>query len=167
MRGRWMFLSLLPFLWHSPLTLAAMVGEIAPAFSLPSLHGEAIALGRFEGKITLVNFWASWCVPCRDELPALQTLYEKYRDQDFEIIGINIDKQKRNAQTSVERYGLSYTILLDPDSTIIRRYKGQSMPSSYLMDGQGVIREVFRGFSRQKFSKMDTAIKQLLNVPTQ
>jgi len=91
--------------------LATTVGEKAPDFRLPRLTGEEVALASFQGKVTLVNFWASWCVPCRDELPALQKIYDKYRDRPFEIVGINLDKQRKNAHTSVERYGLNFTVL--------------------------------------------------------
>jgi peroxiredoxin len=129
------------------------------------LTGEEVALASFQGKVTLVNFWASWCVPCRDELPALQKIYDKYRDRPFEIVGINLDKQRKNAHTSVERYGLNFTVLHDPNSTVIRRYQGKAMPCSYLIDQNGVIREVFNGFSTKKQARMETAIEQLLTPP--
>jgi peroxiredoxin len=146
-------------------SLATTVGEKAPDFRLPRLTGEEVALASFQGKVTLVNFWASWCVPCRDELPALQKIYDKYRDRPFEIVGINLDKQRKNAHTSVERYGLNFTVLHDPNSTVIRRYQGKAMPCSYLIDQNGVIREVFNGFSTKKQARMETAIEQLLTPP--
>jgi peroxiredoxin len=142
--------------------LANTVGEKAPDFRLPQLTGEAVALSTFQGKVTLVNFWASWCVPCRDELPVLQEIYEKYRGRAFEIVGVNLDEKQKNARLYVERYGLNFTVLHDPNATVVRLYQGQAMPCSYLLDPDGIIREVFNGFSAKKRLQMETAIEQLL-----
>jgi peroxiredoxin len=159
-KGMWIIGLLLCFTWTG--SLASTVGEKAPDFRLPQLTGEEVELASFHGKVTLVNFWASWCAPCRDELPALQKIYDKYRGRSFEIVGINLDKKQQNARTSVKRYGLNFTVLHDPNSTVVRLYKGQAMPCSYLLDQDGVIREVFNGFSAKKQIQMEKAIEQLL-----
>ena len=159
-KGMWIIGLLLCLTWTG--SLASTVGEKAPDFRLPQLTGEEVELASFQGKVTLINFWASWCAPCRDELPALQKIYDKYRERSFEIVGINLDKKQQNAQTSVKRYGLNFTVLHDPNSTVVRLYKGQAMPCSYLLDQDGVIREVFNGFSAKKQVQMEKAIEQLL-----
>lgn len=142
---------------------AATIGEQAPDFRLPSLSEQETGLEDFKGEVVLINFWASWCGPCQEELPELQLLHQKYQERGFRVIGINIDKKKQNAQKFVERFRLSYPILLDPDSSVIRQYRGHSMPISYLIDRKGTVRAVFFGFNRKKLPQMEKSIVGLLD----
>ncbi|MFZ5875082.1 MAG: TlpA disulfide reductase family protein [Nitrospirota bacterium] len=146
---------------------AATVGEEAPGFSLPTLSGETVTLDGLKGKVLLLNFWASWCTPCQEELPEFQKFHQKYHDRGFSVVGINIDKKQANAAKYVERFGLSFPVVLDPDSETIRSYRGRSMPISYLVDRHGVIRQVFFGFNPKKLPGMETAIKETLDATAQ
>jgi peroxiredoxin len=145
---------------------AAAVGEQAPGFSLPTLSGETVSLDSLKGKVLLLNFWASWCTPCQEELPEFQKFQEKYQDRGFTVVGINIDKKQANAAKYVQRFGLSFPVVLDPDSETIRNYRGRSMPISYLVDQNGVIRQVFFGFNPKKLAGMELAIQEALDATT-
>jgi len=160
-KGGFAILALLCFL--SSTAWPATVGDAAPNFFLPAPQGEKVSLEEFKGKVVLINFWASWCAPCQEELPELQKIYQKYQDRGFEVIGINIDKKQANAERLIQRFDLTFPIALDPDSSTIREYKGRSMPMSYLIDRQGVIRELFFGFNRKKLSGMETSIVEALD----
>lgn len=141
----------------------ATIGDPAPNFSLPALSGQATSLDEFKGKVVLLNFWASWCTPCQEELPELQKIYQKYRERGFEVLGVNIDKKQANAEKFVQRLGLSFPVVLDPESATIRAYRGRSMPISYLVDRQGTIRRLFFGFNRNKLPDMEAGIVEALD----
>jgi peroxiredoxin len=142
---------------------AATVGEEAPNFSLPTLSGDTITLDGLKGKVLLLNFWASWCTPCQEELPELQKIHQKYHERGFDVVGINIDKQQANAAKFVQRFGLTFPVLLDPESSTIQEYRGNAMPISYLLDQQGRVRHVFFGYNPAKLAGMETAIAEALN----
>jgi peroxiredoxin len=146
---------------------AAAIGDHAPSFTLPTLSGETVSLEAFKGKVLLLNFWASWCTPCQEELPEFQKIHQQYQDRGFSVVGINIDKKQAKAAKFVDRFGLTFPVVLDPDSATIREYKGRSMPISYLVDQQGVIRQVFFGFNPKKLSGIETAIKEALDAPVE
>ncbi|WDT76921.1 MAG: TlpA disulfide reductase family protein [Candidatus Manganitrophus sp.] len=141
----------------------ASIGDAAPGFSLPAPQEGKVSLEEFKGKVVLINFWASWCTPCQEELPELQKIYQKYQERGFEVIGINIDKKQVNAEKLIQRFNLTFPVGLDPESSTIREYKGRSMPMSYLIDRQGAIRELFFGFNRKKLAGMEKSIVEALD----
>jgi peroxiredoxin len=142
---------------------AATIGDQAPDFHLPSLSGQDVGLEAFKGDVVLLNFWASWCEPCQEELPAFQAFHQGYYDRGFQVVGINVDKKRQNAQKFVDLFHLSFTVLLDPASETIRQYRGRSMPISYLIDRKGQVREVIFGFSRKKLPQIEKSIVRLLD----
>ncbi|MFQ5589443.1 MAG: TlpA disulfide reductase family protein, partial [Nitrospiria bacterium] len=115
----------------------AGIGKPAADFTLPALNGEDIALTHYRGKVVLLNFWASWCAPCREELPELDRLHRHFQPKGFEVVGINIDKKRKNALKYAEKLDLSFQILLDPEAQVIERYPGRAMPISYLIGQDG------------------------------
>ncbi len=147
------------------LAFSASVGESAPNFSLPSTSGEITDLVAFRNRVVFLNFWASWCEPCKKELPELEMLHRKYSRHGFDVVGINIDKKEENAREYIERFALSFPMMLDPDGRVIRQYRGAAMPVSYLIDRQGVVRNVFFGYSESRLPKMEAAIMSLMNRP--
>lgn len=142
---------------------AAEKNSPAPDFTLPTQNNETVSLAAFKGKAVIVNFWASWCKPCRKEIPELNNIYEKYKAQGFNIVGINIDKEKSNAELFMERIPIQYTVAFDPDMTAINEYKARGMPSSFIIDKNGMVREIVYGFSEEKKALIESSITALLN----
>jgi peroxiredoxin len=128
------------------------VGEVnrpAPEFALPGLNGETVRLSDYRGRVVLVNFWGTWCEPCKEETPALQAAYEKLRDQGLVIIGVDLRNQERagadgdaDVRGFVARYGVTYPIALDVTGEVGRAFQLFPIPTSYFIDPAGTIRYV-------------------------
>lgn len=126
---------------------APQTGFLAPDFELPDASGNNIRLSDFAGKPILLNIWASWCTPCRAEMPAMQRVYETYTSQGFIILAVNATNQDQldNAVSFVDEMSLSFPILFDHQGQISKLYKVQALPTSFFIDPQGVIQEVVVG----------------------
>ncbi|WP_274651927.1 peroxiredoxin family protein [Paenibacillus humicola] len=123
-------------------------GQHAPDFSLTDLEGRPVRLSDFKGKKVLINFWATWCPPCRVELPHMQKFYEDYESKGTVILGVNLTPTERNAdsiRTFVREQGLSFPIVLDPEGDVMDTFQVMAYPTTYLLDSEGVIREKFQG----------------------
>ena len=115
-------------------------GYPAPEFSLYDLSGSQVGLSDFRGKVVLVNFWATWCAPCRREIPSMERLYRMRRDEGFEIVAVNTERISASKVASfVEKYGMSFPILLNPQGDVGSRYRVRAIPTSFLLDKNGVI----------------------------
>lgn len=122
------------------------VGFLAPAFSLDRLDGGRSSSTEFRGKVVLLNFWATWCGPCRAEMPSLEALSHEFPSQDFVVVGISSDYEGAQiVQPFMESFGLTFPILLDPEMAVNDRFEVRSIPSSLVLDRQGVIRYKFFG----------------------
>jgi peroxiredoxin len=126
---------------------APQVGFLAPDFTLSTPEGETITLSELRGKAVLVNLWATWCPPCRAEMPAIQKLYQEYRDQGFVVLAVNATYQDDASKIPAftREYGLTFPILLDLTGNVSHQYQLRSLPSSYFIDRQGIIQEVVIG----------------------
>ncbi len=113
----------------------------APPFSLELLSdGSQASLADYQGKVILLNFWATWCAPCREEMPAMQTLWERYRSEGFEILAVAADRRgRKNVAPFITEHGFKYPILLDADGTVRNRYEVVGLPMSYLIGRDGKI----------------------------
>lgn len=122
-------------------------GFQAPDFSLPTLSGETITLSDLRGQPVLINLWATWCPPCRAEMPDMQKLYEAYQEQGFLILAINATYQDSQASAAafVQEYGLTFPILLDTSGETARQYQMRALPTSFFVDREGIIQEVVVG----------------------
>ena len=110
----------------------------APDFSVSGLSGERIALRDLRGKVVFLNFWATWCPPCKQEMPSMERLYRRYKDRGFTIVAISIDTGDKAAVASfVKTYGLTFPIGLDPTLEVANRYTVRALPSSVLIDKNG------------------------------
>ena len=112
-------------------------GEPAPAFELPRLAGGEVSLADQRGRVVLLNFWATWCKPCEDEMPAMQRLWERLRDRDFELLAVSVDDGREEVAAFQERLDLGFPILLDPGKDVARRYQSFRFPESWLVDREG------------------------------
>lgn len=112
---------------------------VAPDFTLPTLDGGSITLSDYQGKLVFINFWATWCIPCRDEMPSMQTLWERYKDQDFVILGVAADHNTKQVAEFVEEFDLSFPILLDTDGKVRNTYEVVGLPMTYFIGQDGKI----------------------------
>jgi peroxiredoxin len=112
----------------------------APDFELENLRGGNSGLADYRGKVMLLNFWATWCMPCRDEMPGMETLWQKYKKKDFVVVAVSIDDgSKKRIETFTRLLDLSFPVLLDPESEVNDLYKVSNMPTSFLIDRDGKI----------------------------
>jgi cytochrome c biogenesis protein CcmG/thiol:disulfide interchange protein DsbE len=143
------------WIWAARVPEAAGAGQIAspragfpaPEFSLPLRSGESAALSDFRGQVVILNLWASWCLPCRAEMPALEAVYAAQRERGLVVLAVNSTHQDSadRAERFVDELGLTFPILFDADGTVSRRYLLRALPTTFFIDRQGVIREVIVG----------------------
>lgn len=126
------------------------VGSDAPNFSLQQLDGTAVKLSDLRGKAVILNFWGTWCEPCKAEMPALQKQYEAYKDKGLVVLGINIGETPIAVQPFLKEYGVHFPILMDRKSEITKLYKIGQIPASYFIDKDGVVRDTFLGQMSEK-----------------
>lgn len=126
---------------------APQKGLPPPAFQLDSLNGDEYRFPPPNNQVVLINFWASWCPPCRAEMPAMQRVYQKYQDSNFEILAVNVTNQDRleDAASFVEENGLTFPILLDRQGRVSEEYQVNSLPTSFFIDKQGIVQHVVIG----------------------
>lgn len=126
---------------------APQAGFLAPDFTLETLSGETVTLSSLRGKVVLLNIWASWCPPCRAEMPAMQRVWEEYQAQGVVVLAVNSTAQDTlaDAQRFVSDYGLTFPIPLDRSGEVTRLYRVSSLPTSFFIGADGVIREVVIG----------------------
>jgi thiol-disulfide isomerase/thioredoxin len=148
---------------HCSQALAVNVGDEAPAFKLPRLETQGdIQLKFYRGKVVYVDFWASWCGPCRLSLPELNTLRKKYRKQGFEVIAINLDEEKEEAMEFLKEFPVAYPTARDAEGTTPEKYGLRGMPTAYLVDRQGNINMIHEGFKKSDSQALSAHIATLL-----
>ncbi len=118
----------------------------APAFTLETLDGHPVSSASFKGHVVLLNFWATWCGPCRQEMPALDRLDRQYAPAGLTMIGISVDTGSRPVKALLARSPVHYTVLLDPDTRVSTEYHVETMPSTFIIDRDGMIRYVHHGY---------------------
>jgi peroxiredoxin len=134
----------------------------APDFVLKSLSGENLRLSEYRGDVVLLNFWATWCGECRTQLAELGAWHERYRGAGLRLLAINLDRDQSDAERQAEDLGLPFPILFDTDLAVSRLYDVKSMPVSVLIDRNGVVREVVRGFRRTREENGLDRVRDLL-----
>jgi peroxiredoxin len=135
-------------------------GQNAVELSLPDLNGKTVSLSEFKGKVVLLDFWASWCGPCRHNNPKLVKLYNKFHDKGFEIYGVSLDEDTKSWKKAVRNDKLSWVQVIDDkgwDAISIATYGINFIPSSFLIDREGVIRTI-----NAEGSELESSVKDLL-----
>ncbi len=121
-------------------------GTEAIEFTLPDLDGKPVRLSDFRGKVVFLNFWATWCKPCEDEIPSMQILYESLKDQPFEIVAVSVDTEGPDVvKKFVKEYGITFTVLHDRKGKVKEEYKTTGVPETFIIDQNGVIAEKIWG----------------------
>lgn len=161
------YLGLMLCLWLMFAACAAWAGALvdapAPGFSAPLLlKPSLIKLDDYRGKVVYIDFWASWCPPCRSAFPKIDRIYAKYRERGFEVLAINQDQELSEALRFIEKQPTSFTLVTDRDHSIAERYGVKVMPSSYLIDRKGVVRHIHRGFKLDSAATLEEQITALL-----
>ncbi|HJW90377.1 MAG TPA: redoxin domain-containing protein [Anaerolineales bacterium] len=143
----WIWASAVPAGSQNGRLPAPQAGFQAPDFRLPTPSGETISLADLRGQPVLINLWASWCPPCREEMPAIQRVYQDYQSRGFVVLAVNATSQDSlpSALEFVSELGLTFPILLDTDGQVSALYRLRSLPTSFFVDGKGIIREVVIG----------------------
>jgi thiol-disulfide isomerase/thioredoxin len=135
----------------------------APVFKLPTLDGN-VDLEKLRGTLVYVDFWASWCTPCRKSFPWMNDMHEKYHAKGLKIIAINLDKKRSFVDEFLEKTPAKFTIALDPNGESAKSYKLIGMPSSFIIDPKGNIIETHIGFRKKDEEKLESMFKTLLGI---
>jgi peroxiredoxin len=138
-------------------------GTPAPAFSLPTVDGTGeLSLADLRGRVVLVNFWATWCKPCEDEMPAMERLYQRLAASGFELVAISVDEDPEAVRRFRDRFGLSFPILMDPERKVAAAYQTFRFPESVLLRPDGVVVERFVGQKEWDAAAYVERIRRLL-----
>ena len=135
-------------------------GTEAPDFTLPTLDGEMVSLASYRGQPVLLNFWATWCPPCRAEMPAMQRVYETYRDDGFVVLAVNVRESEEPVRAFIEELGLTFPILMDEKGDVTNTYRVYGLPTTYFLDREGRVYRVQVGAMTEEF--METTVKELV-----
>ena len=139
-------------------------GFLAPSFTVPDLIGNPVSLSDFKGKVVLLNIWATWCGPCRKEVPSLERLYQLRKDRDFEIVAVSVDRSSASRVADfVAKYQMSFPVLHDSRGGVGQKYWARAIPSSFLLDKRGVIRWKVAGSREWDDAYTLSRIDQLLS----
>lgn len=141
---------------------SGLAGQEAPDFALKSASGSNLRLSEYRGNVVMINFWATWCGPCRQEMPLLDDLYARYNRVGFSLLGVNIDDDSSRAREMAEELGVSFPVLFDDRKEVSKLYQVEAMPVTVLVDREGKVRHVHLGYKPGYEEKYLTQIRALL-----
>ena len=141
---------------------ASSVPGPAPNFTLKSLGGKNLKLSEMTGNVVLINFWASWCGPCREEMPLLNDLHNKYQPLGFTVLGINVEEQVDSARGFLKNFPVDFPILLDSSNQVSKLYEVIAMPTTVVVDRDGKMRYLHKGYKPGDEKKYRDMVKKLI-----
>jgi peroxiredoxin len=144
------------------ITSAGAGTSMAPAFSLPSRSGDTVSLAQLKGKVVMLNFWASWCGPCRQEMPLLDQMHKRYSALGFTLVGVNVDTDSKDAEEWLSKTPVSFPVVFDRESKVSKLYDVSAMPSTVFIDRQGNVRYLHRGYKAGDEGEYLNQIRALL-----
>jgi len=162
MKGLRIILLVLSIFMGSSLASSGLTGQTAPDFVLKSSTGENLRLSEYRGDVVMINFWATWCGPCRQEMPLLDELYGRYQRVGFSLLGINIDDDSRRAMAMVKELGVRFPVLFDEEKKVSKLYEVEAMPMTILLDREGTVRHIHYGYKPGYEQKYLNEIRSLL-----
>ncbi len=154
-------LSLLGFMEH---TLAVELNQNAPAFEVPAWKGEPIKLNEYQGKVVLLDFWASWCGPCRQSLPLFNQLYNELKEKSFVVLAINIDENKEDALSFLKEVPLDFPVGFDAAGKIPELFQMKGMPTSYILSKSGKVVKITEGFTPSEMMHIKKEVIKQINA---
>lgn len=141
---------------------AVTVQDTAPDFTLKSLEGANLRLDEYRGQVVLINFWASWCGPCRQEMPLLDRLHQRYVDTGFAVLGINVEGEEAPARALIDKIPVTFPVLIDEGQLVSELYNLEAMPSTVVLDRDGVVRYIHRGYKPGDEAKYVEVVRELI-----
>src|SRR5690606_383679 len=144
---------------------SATAGELsgpAPDFSLKAKSGETVALSDLKGEVVMINFWATWCGPCRKEMPHLEALHQRYKNLGFTLLGINVEDDTRGVEKFLKETPVSFPVLLDPANEVSGLYRVVAMPTTVIIDRNGQMRYIHHGYQSGYEHQYQAQIRELL-----
>jgi len=148
--------------WQANLVWAVGLDQAAPDFTLRSLSGENLRLQEYRGKVVLINFWASWCAPCREEMPLLEQIHQRYEPLGFTLLGVNVEENSSDAVSWLKDRPVSFPILFDPENGVSKLYDVVAMPSTVIVDRQGNVRFLHHGYQAGYEDQYHDQIRELV-----
>jgi peroxiredoxin len=144
--------------------MAKVPPKAAPNFTLSTTDGQQVALQQYRGKVVFLNFWATWCIPCREEMPALEQLHQTYQSQDLAILSIDLKESADQVKAFFQKHSLSFPALLDPNGSVFREYLVAGMPTTYLIGRDGTL--LARGVGGRDWTRAEALqlIQELLQT---
>lgn len=143
---------------------AAEVGEPAPNFKAPALQGtKTLSLADYRGKVVYLDFWASWCAPCAVALPIVDSFRQEFGPDEFAVLAVNVDSDPTKGRIFLKRRPVGYPSVSDPKGDLPKQFGVETMPTSFLIDRQGVIRAVHRGFKKSDEDELRSRIRKLVS----
>lgn len=134
----------------------------APDITLHTVDGREVHLASLKGKVVLVDFFASWCIPCRKSFPEIESLHHDFASKGLVVVAVNVDEEHRNAELFLEKYPHTMTIALDPKGTAAEAFKVNAMPSTMILDRTGHIRYTHKGYTDKVIAKFRAQVEELL-----
>jgi peroxiredoxin len=142
--------------------VSASTNSVAPTFTLPSRAGDNVSLEQLKGKVVMLNFWASWCGPCRTEMPLLEQMHKRYSSLGFTMVGVNVEANTADAERWLKDTPVSFPVLFDRESKVSKMYDVNAMPSTVFIDRKGNIRYLHRGYKAGDEGEYLNQIRALL-----
>ena len=157
---------IISFLLFAGSALSVELGKPATDFELLNLKQEEVKLSGYQGKVVYLDFWASWCVPCRETFPFMNQLQEKYGKDGLEIIAVNIDTKRPDADKFLAQYPPGFTVLFDPKRAVAKTYELKGLPTTFLIDRSGNVISTHLGFQKDRAGELEAHIaKALAGLP--
>ena len=153
---------LLAALLAAPAAVALEVGGAAPAVMLPDANGQAVDLGKLRGSVVYVDFWASWCGPCKRSFPWMNEMTRRYGAKGLAIVAVNVDKKRDDADRFLRSVPAEFTVVYDPAGATPAAWQVKAMPSSYLVDATGKIVLIENGFKDERKTEVEERIRAAL-----
>jgi peroxiredoxin len=142
----------------------AVVGQPAPAYAAPTLAGDTLSLADLQGQTVMLNIWATWCAPCREEMPSLEALQRQYADQGLRVVGVSIDSRSAAGEVRqfLDQNGITFTILHDADERVTRTFRTMGVPETYLIDREGRLVRRWIGKIDAESETIQAAVREAL-----
>jgi peroxiredoxin len=141
---------------------SATMGGPAPDFSLPARGGTNLSLSQYKGQVVMINFWATWCGPCRQEMPLLDAMYKKYKGMGFTLIGVNVEPDSKAAEKFLQGMPVTFPVAFDAESRVSKLYNVQGMPSTVIVDRKGNARVLHKGYRPGDENKYLDEVRKLI-----